>query len=81
MLFSYGYGQQEISEGQGRKIGRTNLPPHPPPPPKSLIWIRPKHLAKPSPLAARQREPQPADQLGGTPRSNQEDYYCLSSQS
>ena len=66
---------------QGREIGRKNLPPHPLPSPKSIIWIRPKHLAKPSPLAARQREPQPADQLGEPPRPNQEAYHRLSLQS
>ena len=48
-------------EGQGWEVERKNLPPHPLPPPKPIIWVHSKSLAKSGPLAARQREPQPAD--------------------
>jgi hypothetical protein len=57
-----------IKKAKVGKSEKTDLPPHPLPPPKPLIW------------AARQGEPQPADQLGGTAHPNQEVNYCLSLQ-
>ncbi len=83
-IFYLSQTQEQRDATKKAKIGKSDrgiflhIPYHPP---KPLIWIRSKTLAKPSPLAARQREPQPADQLGGTSCPIQEACYRLSSQS
>jgi hypothetical protein len=43
-----------IKKAKTRKSNKKNIPSYPLPPPKPLIWIRPKSFAKPGPLAARE---------------------------